>query len=114
MKKVYIAGPMTGYENFNFDAFYAAEAKLTGMGFYALNPAKLDRSFEGWDKYPPEGFVPSRADYIRFMDRDLNALQGCDFIYMLKGWEKSKGANVKFTYAIFIGLEVIYEEEIHG
>jgi hypothetical protein len=36
-----------------------------------------------------------------------------DGIYMLSGWEKSKGAVLELAMAEFIGLKVIYEEDNH-
>ncbi|ECE8819412.1 DUF4406 domain-containing protein, partial [Salmonella enterica subsp. enterica serovar Reading] len=39
--KVYIAGPMTGYENFNREAFHRAEKALKREGHTVLNPAVL-------------------------------------------------------------------------
>ncbi|EGF7427729.1 DUF4406 domain-containing protein, partial [Escherichia coli] len=39
--RVYIAGPMTGYKNFNREAFHEAEEKLKQKGCTVLNPAVL-------------------------------------------------------------------------
>ena len=39
--RVYIAGPMTGYENFNREAFHRAEDALKREGHTVLNPAVL-------------------------------------------------------------------------
>ncbi len=39
--RVYIAGPMTGYENFNREAFHKAEEELKREGHTVLNPAVL-------------------------------------------------------------------------
>ena len=39
--RVYIAGPMTGYKNFNREAFHKAEEKLKQKGCTVLNPAVL-------------------------------------------------------------------------
>ena len=35
----YIAGPMTGYEEFNYPAFYRMEDQLALMGHGSINPA---------------------------------------------------------------------------
>ena len=44
MKKMtcYIAGPMTGYPRFNFDAFDAARDDLRSDGYDVISPADLD------------------------------------------------------------------------
>ena len=39
--KYYIAGPMTGRPNNNFQAFHAAAANLRGQGHEVVNPAEL-------------------------------------------------------------------------
>ena len=41
--RVYIAGPMTGYKNFNREAFHKAEEELKREGHTVLNPAVLSR-----------------------------------------------------------------------
>lgn len=39
--RIYIAGPMTGYENFNREAFHRAKDALKREGHTVLNPAVL-------------------------------------------------------------------------
>lgn len=43
--KIYIAGPMTGRENFNREAFNKEAERLTRHGHTVLNPASLP---DGW------------------------------------------------------------------
>lgn len=107
----YLAGPMRGYKNYNFDAFDKLEKYLTDRGHHVVSPASIDRLFEGWNKYPPQDSNFTKNDCIRFMDRDLNAIQGCEAIYMMDGWEESTGAKVEKAYADFIGIDVYYEIE---
>lgn len=40
--KVYIAGPMTGYPDFNYPAFFAAQDALIGVGHEPINPARSE------------------------------------------------------------------------
>jgi nucleoside 2-deoxyribosyltransferase len=110
--KVYIAGPMRGYKNFNFDAFDAARAEVSALGYHPISPADMDRLYEGWGKYPPADFVPTKEDRIRFMRRDLAAIEESDAIYLLEGFEDSTGALDEMTHADFIGLELIYQENV--
>jgi len=65
---VYIAGPMTGIENHNFDAFNQAAEMLSVSGFDVVNPA---------DHGVVEG--ASWADYLRY---DLQRISECGAIYL--------------------------------
>ena len=90
--RVYLAGPMTGYENFNFPAFNAAAQRLRAEGFDVVNPAD-------------HGIVEGAewADYLRF---DLGKLVQCASIALLPGWEASKGANLEVSVAQKLGMFV--------
>ncbi|MDF1565309.1 MAG: DUF4406 domain-containing protein [Deltaproteobacteria bacterium] len=115
MRRVYIAGPMRGYANFNFDAFDAARDRLRAQGWIVVSPADLDRAYEGWGAYPPEDLVVDRELQIRCISRDLAAIQTFDktkgdAIYLLKGWQKSAGALAELALAQFLGLEVYVED----
>ena len=90
---IYIAGPMTGKENYNFDAFNAAEKDLKAAGFKVLNPAKI-------------GILP---EYSMYWPINKAMLDGADAIYMLAGWEDSEGARKELAYAISLWLELYYE-----
>ena len=101
--KVYISGPMTGLEDLNFPAFYAAEERLLSEGFKVLNPARED------DKTKHLGITDDwvREDYLR---RDLILmLNNCDAIYLLKGWEDSWGANLELHNAEQLQFDIMYE-----
>jgi hypothetical protein len=95
MAKVYIAGPMTGYPEFNHPAFHSAAARLRGVGFDVISPAELnprDPLLQIDDHYHAK-LYPS------FLKRDIAALLECDHICMLDGWEKSKGATLEHHIA---------------
>lgn len=92
---IYIAGPMTGYHRYNFDAFHAAARQLRAHGWEVLNPAEMDESI---------GFDPSRdtADKVFLEDamkRDIDAILQADAIALLPGWEKSTGAQAEMHLA---------------
>lgn len=84
---------MTGYQNFNKEAFFKAEKLLTKAGFVVLNPA-----------INPDGL--SYAEYMRI---DMAMLEVCNFIYMLTGHENSKGARAELAYAKSLGYRELYE-----
>ena len=90
-RPIYIAGPMRGIPKYNFPAFDAAAERLYNEGWDAVNPADLDRAL-GFD---PEDF-PADFDWTSLdsglslkdiVKKDLDAIQQCDAIFMLAGWE---------------------------
>lgn len=114
MPRIYIAGPMRGIKNFNFPAFDAARDQVVAVGWEAISPADLDREI-GFD----ETAFPADYDWIDLrkigfsiddaIDRDVAAIKTCDAIYMLDGWQKSKGACAEKALAEWRGIEVQYQ-----
>lgn len=96
---IYISGPMTGLPDFNREAFFKAErelAKLVSADF--VNPARINGTeTEGW----------KWADYMRVALREMMA---ADCIYMLEGWEKSKGALLELEVAKQLGMSVMFQQ----
>ncbi len=93
-KRIYIAGPMTGYPDCNFAAFHAAAERLARAGWKVFNPAE---NFGGRKDLPREA-------YLRL---DLAMLAQCDAIAMLPGWEDSRGAKLEYLVAQELGCVVI-------
>lgn len=93
MKKVYIAGPMTGHSGLNRESFFEASESLKARGFIVLNPAVL----------------PSGLKQSEYMDICLAMIRSCDSIFLLSGWRASKGAVAEFSYADKLGLETIFQ-----
>lgn len=108
MPSIYIAGPMTGYPEFNFPAFDAARNNLE-RDWNVISPADLDRAigFEVTHEVTPE--------FLRdAMRRDINAIMDVDALYALKGWEQSKGASAEVALAKWRGIPVHFEEVPSG
>ncbi|WP_031524449.1 DUF4406 domain-containing protein [Siccibacter colletis] len=93
--KIYIAGPMSGIQDFNRFEFNLAAARHHRNGHVALNPAIL-----------PDGL--SQAEY---MDICLAMLRCADVIYLLSGWEESPGARAEKALAEKLELKVICQGE---
>lgn len=91
--KIYIAGPMTGYPDYNRAAFNAKASELMAEGHIVLNPAVL-----------PGGLCQSE-----YMDICLAMVRSADAIYLLNRWEDSVGARAEHALAEKLGLTVIYE-----
>lgn len=54
--------------------------------------------------------MPPDTTYKEFMQMSITMLKMCDQIYMLKGWEKSCGANQEYGYAL--ACDMIIEREV--
>lgn len=116
---IYLAGPMRGYKDFNFPAFFEAAAKLEAEGHEVFNPAARDTKEWGSEKLKSEtGSEKEVADRLGFKD-SLTLIRRClladtryictraDAIYVLPGWEKSKGAQAERALGIAIGLQIV-------
>ena len=107
MKRIYIAGPMTGIRNYNFPAFFRAADSLRRNGFDSINPAQLD-ILEGDVTISPsigseDGYVVALSptwDREKVMARDLDAVRTSDGVLLIDGWRKSLGALDEATCAL--------------
>ena len=111
--KVYIAGKMRGIKNFNTDAFYSAEAYLTGLGFEAVNPVKFDVD-RGISLISETGNTDdldnfNAEDLKEIIREDVEAVMSCDAVYMLDSWKDSKGAKAEKAIGEWLGLTIIYQ-----
>jgi hypothetical protein len=98
-KTVYIAGPITGLENNNHQAFKDVQEKLLQLNVNCINPHDL---FDGLDT--------SAFTHDDFMRVCISALSFCDKVVTLPGWENSKGATMEVQIARIMGKEVVYSE----
>lgn len=111
--RLYICGPMRNRPYYNANTFDRAKRTLRGKGHDPVSPADLDRA-EGLDfslylygtEPLPEGF-----DLPSLMRRDLAAIDTCDGLVLLPGWEHSTGAAVEIAYAKFLSLPIFMFEE---
>jgi hypothetical protein len=96
MKRIYIAGPMTGKPDLNFPLFHREAARLRAEGWHVENPAELCKDIAG--------------QWNACMRRDLAALLKCEAILMLPGWEWSRGASLEHYIAQRLEMRVIYHQ----
>lgn len=91
--RLYIAGPMTGLPERNFHAFAEAARLLRADGFNVLSPHEIPNAH--------------RMIYEDCMRACIKLLLRADFVYVLPGWEKSKGAVFEHRMANIIGVPCI-------
>lgn len=114
--KIYLAGPMRGYPQFNFPAFDHAAAKLREQGHEVFSPADHDRSRHGAD-FGKDNIKGDEASSPGFSIREALGADTAwicahaDAIAMLPGWKKSRGATAEHALALALGLDVIWLEE---
>ena len=115
--KIYIAGPMRGYPNFNFPAFFDTEEWLRAKGYDVFNPARADNEKYGTDismgnvSGSEEQAAAQHGLTIReALGRDADFItQKADAIYMLVGWENSSGAFAEWSLARAMHLKIFYQ-----
>jgi nucleoside 2-deoxyribosyltransferase len=108
MSKVYLAGPMSGYDANNFPAFDRARDRLKALGHEVLSPADLSRAAGVSDDGT---VVPDGMGYSEFMRQDIDAVFEADMLFMLQGWERSRGAKVEHALADLLGKRIVYESD---
>mgnify|MGYP003612255497 CR=1 FL=1 len=97
--KIYISGAITGVKEYEKN-FERGQNTLLEQGH------RLDNI------YNPVWFcrgIPKGSKWETYMRTCVSILPFCDKIYMLKGWENSKGATEEHRIAKMLGLEVVYE-----
>ena len=99
-KSIYIAGPMSGLPDNNFVMFFNAGVQLMSDGWDPINPSRFSGVF---------GEQPAGKMLDACCEAELAAIPHCDAIFLLKGWENSKGAKRELAVALQHNLEVIVE-----
>ncbi len=90
-RRLYLAGPMSGYAEHNFPEFNRVAALLRAEGYEIFNPAE---NADGGVRRP-------RSFYMR---RDIPALMDCEAIAALPNWQQSRGAWLEMWIAIDLDI----------
>lgn len=92
MITLYIAGPMTGYDDYNRPAFHQAAAQLRAAGYHVISPAET----------PQPAAHAEWADWTR---ASLKRMLDADAVALLPGWQASRGANLEVHVAAKLGMD---------
>lgn len=90
-KTVYIAGAITGVENY-WDAFEEIEQKLNNLGYIVLTPSRL-----------PTGMT--KAQYMRIC---FSMIDSADAVVFLSNWRMSEGATLEREYCRYTSKPAVY------
>ena len=94
--KIYISGSITGTDDF-MERFSIAQKKLERDEHEVVNPALVNSN------------LPKSTTYSEYMDMSICMLKMCDAIYLLEGWESSRGANLEIIFAMLNDKKILYE-----
>lgn len=94
--RCYISGAIAHHDlKERMTAFDLAACQLEMQGYVPVNPFNNG--------------VPQSEHWTAHMRADIGLLLGCDYIYMLKGWELSKGCKLELDVATSCGIKVLFE-----
>lgn len=101
-KVIYVSGKITGTSDYA-ERFSAVENKLIAEGYEVLNPVRTGK----WlDHY----LEPEKPTWTQYMKSAVAAMMKADYIYMMSGWNQSKGARLERFLARVLNYNIIYEE----
>lgn len=97
-RRIYISGAITGTADY-MERFAEAETDLIKAGYEVVNPAKVNAQ------------MPKSTSYEDYMKMSLCMLRTCDGIYMLDGWENSKGAKQEILEALKLDINIYLQNQ---
>ena len=98
--KIYISGPITKDPNAK-ERFYKTQKRLENWCMVdVINVFNIPRHKE---------LEENGGQWLDYMKIDIAELTKADFIYMLYGWRKSRGAKIERKIAKMLNIPVMYE-----
>ena len=102
--RVYISGAITGQEDTARERFHSAEEevkRIFGRDVEYINP------YEVGEVAAVNAETLTHSDY---MGISIGLMFACDTIYMMSGWEKSRGCQLEREYAEIHKMKIIEGE----
>ena len=92
----YLSGKITDsspeQQALNMEVFFLVERELIARGFDVFNPARLEVEGKSWEWY---------------LARDMKWIyENRPALYMLPGWQESRGARLEYELAKLLNLQV--------
>ena len=91
IKRLYIAGPMSGYPENNYPLFNQAAKDLLAAGYEVVNPA---------------GVHLERCHYVDLLREDLRVMLECHGVAVLESWWESTGARNEVQVAGLLRMPI--------
>lgn len=104
----YIAGPMSGYPDFNYPAFQQAKEWLEAGSIKVVSPHDVQHN-ETPDSFGSLAFGDYLAD-----DLAVGLTKKCRGIILLQGWPQSRGARVELSLALMLDWPVYFLDQSRG
>lgn len=99
--RIYISGPITGTTDY-MERFADAEKKIAAAGHEAVNPAKVTAQL-------PPSVTWEQCMQLAFVMMDM-----CDAVFLMDGWENSRGAVLEHERAVSYGKKILHGEGGEG
>ena len=102
----YISGPITGVDGWQ-EKFIQAEKRVKeNLDRHIRSPRLIGLELER-----ELGKGPEEIPWSEYMRADLRYLTWCDAIYMMDGWQGSRGCQLEHHVANQLGLDIHYQED---
>lgn len=115
-KRYYLAGPMSGYPQFNFPLFHEVAGELRAKGYEIISPAEMDspavqqaamKSADG--QLDAQGKIAGET-WGEILARDVKLVADkIDGIVFLPHWYDSRGALLEATTGLLSGVKKPFE-----
>lgn len=100
MMKIYISGPITNNPSYMTDFENAQDyLKIQFPHAEIINPALVN------------SHLPKSTSHEEYMRMSFCMLDMAGTIYMLDGWEDSRGANQEYGYAVARNKTILFQGE---
>lgn len=108
--RVYLSGPITNWPTHRSD-FARAEEVVRSLGHEPVNPLNIPACRTQTCNGERPADAEQRAGFAHswecYMKTDVAALVTCDYIYLLSGWERSRGARRELSVAMLMEIPVL-------
>lgn len=101
-KVIYVSGKITGTSDYA-ERFSSVEDRLIAEGYEVLNPVRTGKWLERY-------LAPEKPTWVQYMKCTIATMMKADYIYMMSGWNQSKGARLERFLARVLKYNIIYEE----